>query len=1335
MKTQLSSSHLSHTKQRSGVALVIVLSMIVLMSALMVAFMSRVSTEQRSAKIALQGFEARQAAETAVNLVISQIRQATYDPANPDRAWASQPGLIRTFQNGADAEVIKLYSAAKMREGPKEYSPNSPKEAGIDTGEIAATPPGFANLNEPIFVPVRGKDGKDYYEAYFPICDPRAKNDENGRATTPGKGIVRGFHSANVSQRSDKPKKDADGNVIPTLPMNVRWLFQLRDGQLVAAEIGDDDKLTIPNATTTNPPIARVAFWTDDDSCKPNINTAAENTYWDTPSASTVQEAGRINTDGTLQYNPSDPDQFLALAASQPNGDEFQRFPGHPATTSLSPAIGWLFPLPTSSRKGPKYTEPQRKEAIYRLTPRVYGGIGTTMGATRNTQYPTTDHRVYERDRLYSTVDEYFFRPDRSPLTQNSFYNAFQTTDGASEDAPSKDLANPYFTPEALQRMRFFLTANSRSPELNIYGLPRMCIWPIHNDTTKRSAYDELIAFCSTVGGENSAAASGQNGTKFYFERKNAWSATEDINIPSNMKLYAYMNALMTKTHPAGGGSFTSKYTAAGMAQIMTTIFDYIRCTNLIDTHGGNQASNTFPMAYTPHYGSYSGEKPNPGAGQVTPMKVGNTKGFGRFVTVSEVALVFYYDDTVTSGAPAGSLLPEDEAWATTDEGKSVPVRCALAIEMFTPSPGYPALSEAYAYSVKEVTPFMMMKSQASGPAVEDPMKIASAIGELNYVEVDAWRGYHGRFFQSTRGFSNQYMWDSGLNLQPKQFRKVGMGTATPDYQAYPLISKRYVLKDQNAERPTNFRIKPGKFEITFYPLDRKNTDAKTVKSKAVTGSPIQTITVDFGTALMTLPVPTKAARTMQARMAANEPRVYTEDVVRSMEANGVTKGDYRIVAALPVVPPPPAAPITYFTRTGKSGDPKYNDPTVTQVHNLRTGWGQVIAGAVYGKIAAGNSPRTDKFSKVPADVNGVLRQGGGQGDFDRGISKQSDGAFINKPDEGNMRFALKDDYAGGGAIPYYRGGNGYEEVGESYFSPNRLIASAVMFGSLPSGVTSRRAWETLLFRPAPSNTQSHKGAQTPLDHYLLDFFHMPVVEPYAISEPLSTAGKININSMLAPFSYYKDPDNTDHGYIERYTGVESLLQGMYQMVVPREAANGAHTERPLTDNAKYRYKIDPSLTIEKSFAPRLKKTGYFHTASEICEVDLLTEPAGGFTDPSQRDSFWENKNTMTGDNQRERPYAHIYPRTTTKSNVFTVHIWSQSLAKSPTSDPGVWDELKDSVTGEYRGSTTIERFIDPNDPAFKKNANYSDPGKAQVSFEPLYRYRIVNNKAFVVRQ
>ncbi len=77
-----------------GAALVIVLAMLVLMSALVIGFLSMVSTERAGANALAGSLEARQAAESAVNLVIAQIRDGTTS-AERGGTWASQPGNVR----------------------------------------------------------------------------------------------------------------------------------------------------------------------------------------------------------------------------------------------------------------------------------------------------------------------------------------------------------------------------------------------------------------------------------------------------------------------------------------------------------------------------------------------------------------------------------------------------------------------------------------------------------------------------------------------------------------------------------------------------------------------------------------------------------------------------------------------------------------------------------------------------------------------------------------------------------------------------------------------------------------------------------------------------------------------------------------------------------------------------------------------------------------------------------------------------------------------------------------------------------------------------------------
>ncbi len=49
-------------------------------------------------------------------------------------------------------------------------------------------------------------------------------------------------------------------------------------------------------------------------------------------------------------------------------------------------------------------------------------------------------------------------------------------------------------------------------------------------------------------------------------------------------------------------------------------------------------------------------------------------------------------------------------------------------------------------------------------------------------------------------------------------------------------------------------------------------------------------------------------------------------------------------------------------------------------------------------------------------------------------------------------------------------------------------------------------------------------------------------------------------------------------------------------------------------------------------------------------------------------------------------------------------------------------------VTGEYRGSQTVERYVDPNDssiPDFADSANYDK------TLAPYYRFRVLATKQF----
>ena len=417
-------------------------------------------------------------------------------------------------------------------------------------------------------------------------------------------------------------------------------------------------------------------------------------------------------------------------------------------------------------------------------------------------------------------------------------------------------------------------------------------------------------------------------------------------------------------------------------------------------------------------------------------------------------------------------------------------------------------------------------------------------------------------------------------------------------------------------------------------------------------------------------------------------------------------------------------------------------------------------------------------------------------GDFDTGLSGGREGPYINKPDEGNF-FANTETRNGTAHFErqaYFR--ESWEDAEDwrsgIYMTPNRLISSAVMFGSLPTGVwqipgglpsaqdltslggLDYAPWQTLLFRPhshitskQPNSHQSHPGAYDPADHYLLDLFFMPVVEPYAISEPLSMAGRVNMNYQMMPFPH-----------IRRATGLHAVMKGEYITAIPANEINRAKGYRPRSggtawddtfwndsDDAKYWHRpIDVRATL-RQFDNRFRHTagiatnamGLFRSATQICETHLVPVDVSGSDtvdanalslrnagSQSEFDSamndFWSH-NRVTGDNVRERVYSNIYARLTTRTNTFRVHMRTQTLKKARSTDPAKFDAVKDAVISEYRGSALLERYIDPNDGSGGAGdssttiPDYADSAGpfagAKPPLDAFYRFRVIESKRF----
>jgi uncharacterized protein (TIGR02600 family) len=292
-----------------------------------------------------------------------------------------------------------------------------------------------------------------------------------------------------------------------------------------------------------------------------------------------------------------------------------------------------------------------------------------------------------------------------------------------------------------------------------------------------------------------------------------------------------------------------------------------------------------------------------------------------------------------------------------------------------------------------------------------------------------------------------------------------------------------------------------------------------------------------------------------------------------------------------------------------------------------------------------------------------------------------------------------------------------------------------VIFGSLPAGINpsdsllavsnpsasaNSEPWRTLLFCPYPAAGSLHPGFLSPPDHLILDNFWMPVVEPYAISTCMATAGKINLNDQIAPFTY-----------LHRNTALRALLDDLLIQAIPASWAPqykspGQTQTPPLVWNP-----VDADATvaqIENKFAN--PSADAYLSESEICTVPLAPQgvvPAGTSAAGAQTllAAFWQGGSSpdgsLTGDNLRELPYAQLYGRLTTRSNSYTVHVRVQVLQKLPN-DPqqGVWNEGTDLVVGDWRGSYEIERYLDP-------------AASAPAAGHPLgpYKFRIVSARRF----
>jgi len=617
------------SKDRKGVALVTVLTVMALTTILVLTFFSMATSEHRASSTYSNGLQAQQVAEQAVNLVIAQIRQAT--SVGNTKAWASQPGAIRVWEkDGKKDFAYKLYSDNIMKTKNWEDFRNDFR----DLEGWSQSPEHFVDLNEPV---IRGE--KVYYPIVHPLASTKPQwpkalgNDQNGVEGFWYNDIEKGGVALQDQSRIGKKAAEilrANGHVA----MPVTWVYQLADGTLGVLEKGAPGATSYrfaalsPGGTPSkdNPIVARFAFWADDETTKLNINTHAGGLAWDIPKV-----GGELD---------------MAMGKYQPAQKEWQRYPGHPASTHLSPALAPGVLDIVNDRDA--------MEMLYKVVPRVVGGgseSGTRIIDTRNPK--EANGLLADKEPLFPSLDDVIMRSDRQP---HEF-----------PDATGRRIV-PDELSEYLERSKFFVTVNSRAPETNMFNKPRVAIWPLYNANYGTTApdgspayqkylspFDRLIHFCASMGKAGGADAGVYPRFEYIFKRQKADSSTHDIDsILRNRELYDYLLDFMNKEVPGYGNSFAGKYGQDGAAQIMTQIFDYIRSTNLHDdTLYSQEFGEAFKKTNVSQHLTFTnprdGNKGNlgfglKGHGQVTPIRIDaggvETKGMGRFFTVSGAGVV-----------------------------------------------------------------------------------------------------------------------------------------------------------------------------------------------------------------------------------------------------------------------------------------------------------------------------------------------------------------------------------------------------------------------------------------------------------------------------------------------------------------------------------------------------------------------------------------------------------------------------------------------------------------------------------------------------------------------
>ena len=168
-------------KRNRGIALIIVVSMVAILTVMTVAMLTLSDSERKSSVKYSNGENASTLADMAVNIVMGQLWDGTNHSttttggsvATSNAIWASQPGAIRKYTpDGKFYAGYKLYSSDKMLVGTGQQESAMASDSPDTTWKTL--PDQWVDLNEPSVRP-DPVNPNDITKATvtFPIMDPQ----------------------------------------------------------------------------------------------------------------------------------------------------------------------------------------------------------------------------------------------------------------------------------------------------------------------------------------------------------------------------------------------------------------------------------------------------------------------------------------------------------------------------------------------------------------------------------------------------------------------------------------------------------------------------------------------------------------------------------------------------------------------------------------------------------------------------------------------------------------------------------------------------------------------------------------------------------------------------------------------------------------------------------------------------------------------------------------------------------------------------------------------------------------------------------------------------------